>query len=132
MKTEYEILVEDLILLAASAQSGIDVTPIRLIAEIRRKKPYLATVSISQVIDNLDDRSFGSVRPAPDDAGEREFFIDHNGVSFAQVVAEERRTKSLVERLKIWTRTDWFAFGALVISMMSLVVSILALQKSGL
>jgi hypothetical protein len=122
-------LIEDLIIQAASIQSGIDVIPINLIDEIQRRRPDWPIVSVSQFIDELDALSFGTIRPLQSDAGGREFLIGPNGASHARQFIERRRPKSLAEKLSHWTRTDWIALGALIISALSLIVSIIALSR---
>jgi hypothetical protein len=123
-------IVEDLLLFAAGLQSGTDVTPIRLFPKIIQLAPELSNVAMSQIIDDLAERSVGQIRPAFGDAGDREFLIDHRGVRWAQKITEDRRKKSVLEKLSLWNRTDWFALCAIIISVMSLVVAILALRKS--
>jgi hypothetical protein len=130
MTIEAEILLEDIVILASSRQSGTDVIPLRLVAEIRRVKPDWPPVLISQMIDDLAARSLGHITAPQDDPGEREFFIDFRGVNFAQRTNEIRRPKSVLEKIKLWTRTDWMALGALIISAASLVVSIKTLLTS--
>ena len=121
--SEAETLIETLVLLAAGKQSGTEVTAIRLVAEIRREQPTWSNVAVSQLIDDLASRHLGQITPAPDDSGEREFFIDHLGMQFAQEVQERRRPKAIFEKLGNWSRTDWMALGALIISVLLLVVS---------
>ena len=116
-----DALIEDLVILAARLQSGTDVTPIRLIAEIRTRRPDLPLVSISQLIDDLENRSLGRIKPPQDEPGEREFSIDFRGVEFARRVSEDRRPKSISEKLSQWNRSDWIAFGAFIISIVALV-----------
>ena len=123
-------IVEELVLFAAGLQSGTDVTAMRLLPKIRQLAPELSNVAISQIIDDLTARSVGQIRPAFDDAGDREFLIDHRGVHWAQIIAEDRREKSILEKLSLWNRTDWIALSAMIVSVMSLVVAILALRKS--
>ena len=120
MASTDEILIEDLVIMAANLQSGTDVVPIRLIAEIRQRRPDLALVSISQLIDDLGNRSLGQTRPPHDDPGEREFLIDFRGVEFARRVKEQRRPKSMFEKLGQWSRSDWIALGAFIISLFAL------------
>ena len=122
-------LIDDLVILAAGMQSGTDVVPINLIDEIKLRKPDWPVVSISQLIDELGALSFGAVRPLQADAGGREFLIGPSGASYARQIIERRRRKTFFEKLGQWTRTDWFALGALIISAFSLVVSICALSK---
>ena len=118
--SEAETLLENLVLLAASKQSGTDVTPIRLCAEIRREQPAWPVVFFDQTINDLDSRALGQIRAPQDDPGEREFFIDYRGVQFARQIQERRRPKSLIERARLVPRSDWIALGALVISVIAL------------
>jgi hypothetical protein len=112
--------IDDLVIRAANLQSGTDVVPIRLIREIRLLRPELATVTISQLIDELGSRNFGRIEPPSDDPGERLFFIDHQGVVYAEQVLEKRRPKTIKEKLGQITRSDWIAFAALVVSTIAL------------
>ena len=114
--SEAETLLENLVLLAASKQSGTDVTPIRLCAEIRRQQPAWSDVCVDQTINDLDSRALGQIRAPQDDPGEREFFIDYRGVKFALQIQERRRPKSIIEHARLVPRSDWIAFAALVIS----------------
>ena len=98
MAKSNEILIEDLVILAASLQSGTDVTPIRLIAEIRQINPDLSNVLISQMIDDLDNRSVGQIRPPHDEPGESAFLIDFRGVEFARNAKEKRSLRSRLNR----------------------------------
>ena len=123
------ILIEDLVILAAGIQSGTDVVPINLIAEIKLRKPDWPNVRLSQFIDEMDADSLGTIRPIQNDAGGREFLIGPQGASFARQIVERRRSKTFLETLGQWTRTDWIALGALAVSILSLLVSILALSK---
>ena len=118
--SEAETLLENLVLLAASKQSGTDVTPIRLCAEIRREQPAWPVVFFDQTINDLDSRALGQIRAPQDDPGEREFFIDYRGVQLARQIQERRRPKSLIERARLVPRSDWIALGALVISVIAL------------
>ena len=118
--SEAETLLENLVLLAASKQSGTDVTPIRLCAEIRREQPAWPVVFFDQAINDLDSRALGQIRAPQDDPGEREFFIDYRGVQLARQIQERRRPKSLIERARLVPRSDWIALGALVISVIAL------------
>ena len=123
--SEAETLIETLVLLAANKQSGTEVTAIRLVAEIRREQPTWSNVAVSQLIDDLASRHLGQIRPAPYDSGEREFFIDHLGMQFAQEVQERRRPKAIFEKLGKWSRTDWMT----LIAAAGLVVSVCTLLK---
>jgi hypothetical protein len=113
-------LIDDLVIKAANLQSGTDVIPIRLIKEIRLLRPALAPVTISQLINELGDRELGSISAPSDEPGERCFFIDHQGVAYAEQVIEKRRPKSAKEKLRQFTRSDWIAFAALVVSIAAL------------
>jgi hypothetical protein len=130
MTTENDMLLEDIVVHAASLQSGTDVIPIRLVAEIRHHKPDLSQFLITQIIDDLEARRLGQIKAPQDDPGEREFLINFRGVSFAQLINEERRPKSLLEKINLWTRTDWMALVALIIAAASLCVSIKTLLTS--
>ena len=121
--SEAETLLENLVMLAASKQSGTDVTPIRLCAEIRREQPAWPDVFVDQTINDLDSRALGQIRAPQDDPGEREFFIDYRGIQFARQIQERRRPKSFIERARLVPRSDWIALGALVISVVALIKS---------
>jgi hypothetical protein len=118
-------IIEQIVLQAHEARSGVDVVPIRLLAQIRSLQPALQTVEISQIIDALGERGLGRVEPPSDDPGERLFYIDHNGVKYAEELIERDRSKSLGERIKLIPRSDWIAILALLVSLGSLAVSAL-------
>ena len=118
--SEAETLIETLVLLAASKQSGTEVTAIRLVAEIRREQPTWSDVLVDQTINDLDSRALGQIRAPQDDPGEREFFIDYRGIQFARQIQERRRPKSYLERARLVPRSDWIALGALAILVLTL------------
>jgi hypothetical protein len=124
-------MIDDLVIKASNSQSGTDVVPIRLVKEVRLLRPEFAIIKISQLIDELGTRNLGRIEPPSDEPGERLFFIDNRGVAYAEQVIERRRLKSPCEKLSDWTRTDWIALGAVIISALSLIVSIVALAKQG-
>jgi hypothetical protein len=118
-------IIDQIVLKAHGARSGIDVAPVRLVAEIRLLEPALATVEISQIIDALEARGFGRIEPPNDDPGERLFYINHNGVLHAKELIERDRPKSFGERIKLIPRSDWIAVLALLVSLGSLAISAL-------
>jgi hypothetical protein len=113
-------MIDDIVIKARSLQSGTDVVPIRLIKEVRLLRPDLATVTIDQLIAELGSRNLGRIEPPSDEPGERLFWIDHRGAAHAERVLEQRRSKTIKEKLLQFTRSDWTAFAALVVSIIAL------------
>jgi len=60
---------------------------------------------------------FGSGVAVQDSYG---FTLNANGLSYAAEYRDELRKKTVFDRLKSVTRSDWIAFGALVISTIAL------------
>jgi hypothetical protein len=124
--TENESLIADLIVFSASLQTGTNVTPIKLVTEIKLRKPSWSNVQMGQLIDQLEAHSFGRIVAPDNDPGERDSYIDFRGLNFAQGVIERRMPKSAWQRMHEW---NWTTINGIV-SIAALLIAIVAIIRT--
>ncbi len=112
--------IDEILVLASKSMAGVDVVPVRLLDVLRKLTPDLETAAHARIIDRLEAKGFGNVRPPSDDPGEREFVINESGLARAYEVMELRRPKSIREKLLTVSRSDWIAIAAFVVSVIAL------------
>jgi hypothetical protein len=115
--SDYKRYVEDVLVAVADRQTGPNLTPINLDDlhhELFSDRPptWLQTI-IGELVRNDYGKDWQTMNA-------RAFMVNGAGLARAQEIREERRPKTPVDYIKGFSRSDWIAFGALLISAIAL------------
>ena len=117
MTSGYSNFCDDFLLFAADLQTGSQRTAADLHWFMQHKRPDAPPTWAETIVPDLVRQGYGK------DWGnlkQRAFMIDGPGLARAEALREQRRPKSVLERLGKVPRSDWIALGAFIVSLVAL------------
>ncbi|MFW2852601.1 hypothetical protein ACM61V_11830 [Sphingomonas sp. TX0543] len=114
----YSRYVDDVLLAVADKQIGPNLLPVNvdeLHHELFSDRP---TEWVQAIIGDLEGRGYGKDR---DIQNSRVFLINGKGLARVAEIREERRPRNILDYLRGFSRSDWIALAAFVVSVIALI-----------
>jgi hypothetical protein len=118
MSDDFAKYIDDMVLALADGQSGTNLVAIDLNVIHHRDFPDTPPTWLQLAAPELTRLGYGDL--AWDAGNSRAFLINGAGVIRAAQIREDRRSKSIWEKIKSVPRSDWIAIGAFIVSLIAL------------